>query len=142
MSQAKETDRVKVHYTGSLEDGTVFDSSKDRSPLEFTIGEGKIIKGLEEAVVGMSPGESKTAKIPAEAAYGPRREEMVVAFSRDRLPADIEPEVGQQLQLQKQTGETIPVIVSSVSEAEVVLDANHPLAGKDLMFDIQLVEVQ
>lgn len=141
MAQAKAGDTVKVHYTGKLEDGTVFDSSSDRDPLQFTIGDGMIIPGFEKAVVGMSPGDAKTEIIPTDQAYGPHLEEMVVVIDRQQMPAEIEPEVGQQLQIQQPTGQVIPVIITDVSDATVTLDANHPLAGEDLTFDIQLVEI-
>ncbi len=140
-AQAKDGDTVKVHYTGKLEDGTVFDSSIEREPLQFTIGEGQLIPGFEQAVVGMSPGESKTVEIPADEAY-PYREEMVLVVDRDQLPEDLQPEVGQQLQMRQPDGQTILVKVIDVSELSVTLDANHPLAGKDLTFDIQLVEIE
>lgn len=141
MAQAKFGDTVKVHYTGRLEDGTVFDSSLSGDPLEFTIGEGMIIPGFEQAVVGMSPGDSKTEHISVDQAYGPHREEMVVVVDRAQMPQELEPEVGQQLQIQQPTGQAIPVIVTDVSTSEITLDANHPLAGEDLTFDIQLVEI-
>jgi peptidylprolyl isomerase len=141
MSQAKQGDTVKVHYTGKLDDGTVFDSSQEREPLEFTIGTGSIIPGFEQAVIGMSPGESKTEIIPNDRAYGPYLEEMVLQVERQQFPSDIEPEVGQQLQIQHPTGEVIPVIITEVSPSVVTLDANHPLAGEDLTFDIQLVAI-
>lgn len=139
--QAKQGDTVKVHYTGKLDDGTVFDSSADREPLEFTIGEGMIIPGFEQAVVGMAPGDSKTELIPNDQAYGPHLDEMVVVVDRQQMPSEIEPEVGQQLQIQQATGQVIPVVVTDVSTSSVTLDANHPLAGEDLTFDIQLVEI-
>ena len=141
-AQAKDGDTVKVHYTGKLEDGTVFDTSIERDPLQFTIGEGQLIPGFEQAVVGMSPGESKTVEIPADEAYGPYREELVMVVDRDQLPEDLQPEVGQQLQIRQPDGQTILVKVIDVSESSVTLDANHPLAGKDLTFDIELVEVK
>jgi peptidylprolyl isomerase len=141
MAQAKFGDNVKVHYTGKLDDGTVFDSSSNGDPLEFTIGEGMIIPGFEQAVVGMVPGDSKTELIPMDQAYGPYREDMVVVVDRNQMPADMDPEIGQQLQIQQPTGQAIPVVVTNVSDAEVTLDANHPLAGEDLTFDIQLVEI-
>lgn len=141
MAQAKFGDTVKVHYTGKLDDGTVFDSSVSGDPLEFTIGEGMIIPGFEQAVVGMSPGDSKTELIPVDQAYGPHREDMVVIVDRAQMPPDMDPEVGQQLQIQQPTGQAIPVVVTDISDAEVTLDANHPLAGEDLTFDIQLVEI-
>lgn len=138
---AKNGDTVKVHYTGKLEDGTVFDSSEGREPLEFTVGEHEVIPGFEEAIVGMNQSESKTVKVPADAAYGPRIEEMVLKVERSRLPQDFEPQVGQQLQMRRSDGRTIIVTVNGVSESDVTLDANHPLAGKDLIFDIELVEI-
>jgi peptidylprolyl isomerase len=141
MTQAKTGDNVKVHYTGRLDDGTVFDSSRDRDPLEFTIGTGSIIPGFENAVIGMAPGESKTETIPTAQAYGPYMDDMVLVVNREQMPMEIEPEVGQQLQLQHPTGEVIPVVITDISPSEITLDANHPLAGEDLIFDIQLVEI-
>nr|HID13942.1 peptidylprolyl isomerase [Anaerolineae bacterium] len=141
MAQAKYGDTVRVHYTGKLEDGTVFDTSIDRDPLQFTIGEGQIIPGFEQAVVGMDPGESKTAKVPADEAYGPHLEEMVQVVDRNQFPVDLEPKVGDYLQIRLADGRTIVVMVTDVSESSVTLDANHPLAGKDLTFDIRLVEI-
>jgi peptidylprolyl isomerase len=141
MAQAKMGDTVKVHYTGKLDDGTVFDSSVDREPLQFTIGSGGIIPGFEQAVVGMNQGDSKTEKIPLDQAYGPYVDEMVVTIERRQMPSDLEPEVGQQLQIQQPNGQIIPVIVTDVSDSQVTLDANHPLAGEDLIFDINLVEI-
>lgn len=141
MTQAKRGDTVRVHYTGKLEDGTVFDSSLERDPLEFTIGAGQVIPGFEEAVVGLSPGQSVTATVPAEEAYGPHREEMVIPVERDRLPEDLALEVGLQLQVRQADGSVLIVTVTDLSDETVVLDANHPLAGKDLTFDIQLVEI-
>jgi len=140
MAQAQSGDTVQVHYTGKLSDGTVFDSSRDREPLEFAIGEGQIIPGFEQAVIGMEPGESKTAEIPSDQAYGPHREEMVLEVDREQIPEDIEVEPGQQLQVQHPSGQNIPVVVTNVAESKVTLDANHPLAGQDLTFDIELVK--
>ena len=141
MSEASQGNTVKVHYTGKLEDGTVFDSSRDRDPLEFQIGQGQIIPGFEEAVVGMSPGETKTTTVPAEKAYGERRDDMQSVVPKDRLPDDLEPEVGQTLQAKNEEGQVIPVRVVGVGDDEVTLDANHPLAGENLTFDIEVVEV-
>jgi len=141
MVQAKQGDTVKVHYTGKLGDGTIFDSSLDRAPLQFTIGAGDIIPGFETAVLGMNPGESKTQVIPTDQAYGPHLEEMVVTIDRQQIPPEIQPEVGQQLQIQQPDGQVLPVVITDVSTASVTLDANHPLAGEDLTFDIQLVEI-
>jgi FKBP-type peptidyl-prolyl cis-trans isomerase 2 len=141
MAQAKNGDTVRIHYTGKLDDGTVFDTSDGRDPLEFTLGEGQVIPGFEEAVLGMNADDSKTMTIPSENAYGPHREEMVVSVDRDQFPPDITPEIGQQLQMQRPDGQKMVVSVAEVSEATVTLDANHPLAGKDLTFEINLVEI-
>ncbi|WP_013324609.1 FKBP-type peptidyl-prolyl cis-trans isomerase [Gloeothece verrucosa] len=141
MAQAKQGDQVKVHYTGKLDNGEIFDSSVERTPLEFSIGKQEVIPGFEEAVIGMSPGDSKTVKIPSEEAYGPYYEELVMVIEREQIPPDLELEVGQQLQIQQETGQTIPVIVRELSEDDVTLDANHPLAGEDLTFEIELVAI-
>ncbi len=141
MPQAKEGDKVKIHYTGTLEDGTVFDSSSGHEPLEFTLGSGQVIVGFEEAVLGMNQGESKKVTIPADKAYGQRNEEMVINAARNQIPPDINPEVGQQLQMTGPAGEVVIVRVTEVTDEMVVLDANPPLAGKDLTFDIELVEI-
>jgi FKBP-type peptidyl-prolyl cis-trans isomerase 2 len=141
MKQAKIGDTVSVHYTGKFEDGTVFDTSINSDPMQFTIGEGQVIPGFEQAVTGMNPGESKTAKIQADQAYGPHYEEMMMVVNRDRVPVDLKPEVGQQLQASQSDGQTIIFMVTNASESSITLDANHPLAGKDLNFDIQLMEI-
>ena len=141
MAQAQNGDTVTVHYTGKLEDGTVFDSSANRDPLQFTLGEGLLIPGFEQAVLGMSPGEEKTAQVSADQAYGLHREEMVVEVDRQEFPPHFQPEVGQQLQMPQSDGRTIRLTVAAVSEQKVTLDANHPLAGRDLTFDIQLLEI-
>lgn len=141
MAQAKHGDTVKVHYTGKLEDGTVFDSSENREPLEFTIGEGKIIPGFEQAVIGMSPGESKTEKVPADQAFGPYREELVLEVDRQQIPADVELKVGNRLQFRHADSRATQGLITDVSESKVKLDANHPLARRDLIFDIQLLEI-
>ena len=138
MSQVKNGDTVKVHYTGTLADGTVFDSSLEREPLEFTLGAGQLIPGFEKTVLGMSAGESRTVTIPAEEAYGPYREEMVLEVPRTQLPADMQPQVGMQLQVGEEQGEGMVVQITQVSDTNITLDANHPLAGKDLTFNIQL----
>ncbi len=140
MAQAKSGDIVRIHYTGTLTDGSQFDSSAGREPLEFTLGDGMVIPGFDTAVDGMSIGESKTFEIPADQAYGERRNEMVMTVSRDEFPAHIDPEAGQQLQMQQ--GEQVFVVtVTEVSEDAIVLDANHPLAGEDLTFTVELVEI-
>ncbi len=141
MEKAKIGDTVKVNYTGRLDDGTVFDSSTGRGPLEFTIGGGEIIPGFEKAVIGMSPGEFKTHKVLADEAYGPHMNEMVIDVDRSRIPPDLKPEVGDRLQIHHPDGGTTPVLVTGVSDLSITLDANHPLAGKDLTFDIELVEI-
>jgi peptidylprolyl isomerase len=141
MAQATSGDTVKIHYIGRLEDGTVFDSSAEREPLEFTISSGQVIPGFEQAVLGMTPGETKTEKIPMDQAYGPHREEMVLEVSREQIPPDISPEVGQQLQIQQANGQSVPVFVTDVTDDKIILDANHPLAGEDLTFEIELVEI-
>ena len=141
MSQAKNGDTVKVHYTGKLNDGSVFDSSQEREPIEFEIGEGKLIPDFEESIVGMTPADSKTISIPAKKAYGEYNEELIMEVKREELPADMNPEVGQQLQASQEDGKMILLIVKEVAEATVKLDANHPLAGQDLTFEIKLVEI-
>jgi len=141
MAQAKSGDTVNVHYTGKLKDGAVFDSSVDQEPLQFTIGEGQIIPGFEQGVVGMKPGETKTIDIPADKAYGAHRRELVMVVDKSKIPAHLKPEVGQQLRINQIDGRAVAVRVTDVSESKVTLDANHPLAGKHLTFDIQLVEI-
>jgi len=132
-------DRVRVHYPGTLVDGSVFDSSKDREPLEFQLGKQLVIPGFENAVIGMMPGEKKTQRIPAAEAYGQRREDMLLEVEREQLPDEISPEVGMQLQMTTTDGRQVPVKMTEVSESKIRLDANHPLAGKDLVFDLELV---
>jgi len=141
MAQAKNGDTVTVHYTGRLENGTVFDSSANRDPLQFTLGEGLLIPGFEQAVLGMSLGESKTVEVSADQAYGPHQDEMVVEIDRQEFPPHFQPEVGQQLQIPQSDGRVTRLIVTDVSEQKVTLDANHPLAGRDLTFDIHLLEI-
>ena len=141
MSQAKSGDKVKVHYTGKLKDGTVFDTTSQGSPLEFTIGEGRLISDFEEAVVGMEPGESKSFEVASGNAYGPHREEMVMTVDRKQMPEGLNPQLNQRLQVQQSNNQPFVVTVTAVTEESVTLDANHPLAGKDLTFDIQLAEI-
>lgn len=141
MASAKHGDTVQVHYTGTLDDGTVFDSSANREPLQFTIGAGQIIPGFEDAVIGMKPGDAKSTTIPADQAYGPHNDDMVVMVDRDQFPNHITPEIGQQLQISQPNGQPIVVTVTDVSVESVTLDANHPLAGKDLTFNIELVAI-
>ena len=141
MTQVKSGDTVKVHYTGKLDDGTQFDSSIDNEPLQFTIGTGQIIPGFEQAIIGMSPGESKSTTIPADQAYGPHQPELVLIVERDKFPPHIDPTVGQQLEMRQSENQSVGVLVTDVSESHVTLDANHPLAGEDLIFDIELLEI-
>lgn len=149
MAQAKSGDTVKVHYTGRLEDGTVFDSSEcadddcgcETGPLEFKLGEGQVIPGFERAVEGMSIGETKTVNIPVADAYGDRQDELVAQVPRSDLPPGMNPEVGQQLEVTQEDGSSFPVLVIDVADDSITLDANHPLAGKDLTFDLKLVAI-
>ena len=142
MQQAKDGDTVKVHYEGRLTDGTTFDSSEGRNPLEFEVGSGAVIPGFDDGVKGMSVGDKKTINIPAEQAYGERQQELVIEFPRDRFPADMQPEVGMQLMMNNGSGQSFPVTVVEVKDDTITLDANHQLAGQDLIFDIQLVDIQ
>jgi len=141
MAGVKRGDTVKVHYTGTLDNGDVFDSSKEKEPVQFTIGNQEVISGFEQAVMGMTPGESKTTKISALRAYGPHRKELVVEVERKNINDDIDPQIGQRLQIKQPDGQQFLVTVTEVSDVKVKLDANHPLAGKDLTFEIKLVEI-
>jgi len=134
--------KVKVHYTGTLDDGTQFDSSRGRDPIEFEMGAGTVIPGFEAGVREMEVGETRKIRIPAEEAYGPHREELVMEFERDRLPPDLEPEVGMTLEMRGPDGRAFPVRVIAVNEKTITLDANHPLAGKALNFELELVSVE
>jgi peptidylprolyl isomerase len=142
MMKAENGNTVKVHYTGKLDDGTVFDSSREGDPLEFTVGSGHVIKGFDEAISGMKVGEQKAVNIPAAEAYGPVRDEMVLTIKRDQLPKNIELKEGLHLQMTQPNGAIFNVMVTNLAEDSVTLDGNHPLAGKDLNFDIELVEVK
>ena len=141
MTQAKHGDTVKIHYTGTLEDGTIFDSSKDREALQFKIGENQVIQGFEKGIIGMHLDEQKTIAIPSDEAYGPDRKEMVLLLTKNQFPENIQPKTGQQLQLKHTNGQTMIALVTQVSESNVTLDMNHPLAGKNLIFDIQIIEI-
>jgi peptidylprolyl isomerase len=141
MQQVKSGDTVKVHYSGRLTDGTPFDSSAGREPLQFEVGKGMVIAGFENGVMGMAVGDKKTIQIPVEEAYGPKNPDMIIAFPLSEFPEDLELEVGQQLNMTNAQGDHIPVIVTEIGEENVMLDANHPLAGEDLVFDIELVEI-
>ena len=141
MSTAKKGKTVKVHYTGTLDDGTVFDSSLARDPLEFTVGGGMVIAGFDDAVDGLAVGEYRTVHIPAAKAYGPHYPENVFAVPRDQFPPHMHPEVGQKMQIPHPQAGMITVTVSQMTDLEVTLDANHDLAGKDLNFTVQLIEI-
>ncbi len=145
MAQAVKGNKVQVTYTGRLEDGTVFDASQEcpgcdsvSGPLEFVIGDGSVISGFDAAVTGMIPGESKTVRIPVDNAYGPRIEELVAVIDRTDIPEGMDPQPGEQLEIVREEGETFPVLVLAVTPEKITLDANHPLAGQDLTFDIRL----
>ena len=133
--------KVKIHYTGTLDDGTKFDSSEGRDPLEFEMGAGMVIPGFETGVKDMAVGEKKSIHIPSTEAYGEKREEMVMQFERSQLPEDLEPEVGMGLQMQGPQGQPIPVQITVVEDTTITIDANHPLAGQSLNFELELVEV-
>lgn len=141
MTQVKPGDKVRIHYTGTLADGTRFDSSEGRAPLEFTVGSGEIIPGLDAALPGMAAGEKKTVQIPCAEAYGDRNPDACQAIPRAQVPGDIPLEIGTRLQLQTPQGQVMPVTVAEVTDEAVVLDANHPLAGEDLTFAIELVSI-
>ena len=140
MSKVKEGDTVKVNYTGTLKNGEVFDSSEGKEPLEFTLGEGQLIPGFEKAVVGMAVGDSAKIDIPSDEAYGEEREDLIINVPKNQLPDDVTPKVGMQLQVNQENGQPIPVLIKEVGETDLTLDANHPLAGQDLSFEIELVE--
>ncbi|MDG1767725.1 MAG: peptidylprolyl isomerase [Flavobacteriales bacterium] len=141
MSTAKVNDKVKVHYTGKLSSGEVFDSSVDREPIEFVVGGGQMIKGFDDGVLGMALNEKKTLNIPAEQAYGESNPALIQTLDRTQLPPDLKPEVGQTLVAGSPEGQEMHVQVTELTEATITIDANHPLAGKELIFDIELVEI-
>lgn len=141
MSVAKKGDKVKVHYTGTLQDGSVFDSSEGRTPLEFTIGGGQILPKFEEAVTGLKVGDETSVDIDAANAYGLVRDDLIIEVEKSKLPPDMECQIGQKLQMQQNNGQHIVVTVTQISDETVTLDANHELAGKDLNFKISLVEI-
>lgn len=142
MSKVKANDTVRVHYTGKLADGRVFDSSQDREPLEFTLGQGQIIPGFEKGVIDMAVAEKKTINIPSSEAYGERREDMMQEVPKEQLPPDIKPEVGMGLVSQTPQGQEMRLTVAEVKDETIVVDANHPLAGEDLTFEVELVEIK
>lgn len=142
MTQVKKGDTVKVHYHGKLTSGETFDSSAGREPLEFKVGEGNVIKGFDEGVMGMKVGDKKTVEIPVQDAYGPKDPGMLIEFPKDRFPADLDPQPGMSLQMSDNAGQAFRVVVSEVKDDKVILDANHPLAGEDLIFDIEMVDIK
>lgn len=141
MQQVKNGDTVKVHYHGKLNDGSTFDSSQGREPLEFEVGSGMVIQGFDNGVTGMAVGEKKTINIPADEAYGQKEDDRIMDFPLDRFPPDMKPEVGMELNMSNGQGQNIPVVITEVNENSVTLDANHPLAGKELIFDLELVDI-
>ncbi|MEO6646016.1 MAG: peptidylprolyl isomerase [Chitinophagaceae bacterium] len=141
MQQVKNGDTVRVHYEGRLIDGSTFDSSEGREPLEFEVGSGMVIKGFDDGVLGMKAGDKKTLNIPAEEAYGDINPEMLYEFPKEHLPKDMEFEVGMGLNMTNELGEVIQVVVTEIKEEFITLDRNHPLAGESLIFDIELVEI-
>jgi FKBP-type peptidyl-prolyl cis-trans isomerase 2 len=142
MNKPIKGNKVKVHYTGKLDNGEIFDSSLKREPLSFTIGAGRMIKGFEQAVLRMNKGESKTVKIKADDAYGHHQEDLLFDVSKDKLPENIDLKIGHELHLIQKNGRKVPVLISEVHETFVKIDANHPLAGKDLIFELELLDVQ
>lgn len=142
MSQVKTGDTVTVHYTGKLEDGSVFDSSVDRDPIQFTVGDQRLISGFEKAVLGMEPGQTRTVTLPPEEAYGPHRQDRVIDVDRKEIPPDIDIRIGQRLEMQQPGGQNLILTVTGIQDTQVTLDANHELAGKDLTFDIELVSIE
>lgn len=141
MTEAKMGDVVRINYTGRLADGRQFDTSVGKEPLEFTLGQGQVIKGLEKEVAGMAPGDKNTVTIPCDLAYGQHRSEAVQDLDRSKVPSGIEVKVGTQLQARTSDGSLLPITVVGVDESSVKIDANHPLAGEDLVFDVELVEI-
>lgn len=141
MAQAKAGDGVKVHYKGTFDSGEVFDTSEGRDPLEFNLGSGMVIPGFDDGVVGMEVGEKKSIKLPPEEAYGTAHEELVQKVPRNEVPAEIDIQVGMRLQAQGPGGQPFVVVVTEVTDEEVTVDGNHPMAGKTLNFDLELVEI-
>ena len=141
MPQAQNGDTVRVHYTGTLDNGHVFDTSDNRDPLEFTVGSGQVIPGFDQGVEGMEVGNSKTVTIEVEDAYGPRSDDMIVTVQHSQFPDDLTPEIGLQLELRRDDGSVLPAMIIDVTDDDVKIDANHPLAGERLTFEIELVEI-
>ncbi|MVT39711.1 peptidylprolyl isomerase [Chitinophaga oryziterrae] len=142
MMQVKNGDTVRVHYHGRLTDGTTFDSSEGRDPLEFQVGAGMVIKGFDNGVIDMKVGDKRTLEIPVDEAYGPKNAELIMEFPKDNIPAELNPEVGMDLQMSNPEGQVFPVKVAAIGSEFITLDANHPLAGEALVFDIELVEIK
>jgi len=141
MAQVKKNDKVKVHYTGKLNTGEVFDSSREREPLEFQVGQGQIIPGFENGVLDMKVNEKKTLVIPSAEAYGEAREDLIHEVPREHLPQEVQPEVGMGLVSKSPEGQEIQLIVKEVKDESIIVDANHPLAGKELTFEIEVVGI-
>jgi peptidylprolyl isomerase len=142
MTEVRKGDTIEVHYTGKLSDGMIFDSSVGKEPLEFAVGSGQVIAGFDEAVLGMVVGESKVVNIPVDKAYGERNEEMVITAPLEHVPPDLKPELGMRLEMGGAHGEVIRVVVTEITESHITLDANPPLAGKDLAFEIEIVSIR
>jgi len=142
MQAVKNGDTVRVHYHGRLTNGTTFDSSEGREPLEFKVGAGMVIKGFDNGVVDMTIGEKRTLNIPVEEAYGPKNDELIMEFPKSNIPSDLNPQVGMDLQMSNPQGQVFPVKVAAIGDESITLDANHPLAGEALIFDIELVEIK
>ena len=141
MTKVKKGDTVKIHYTGRLTDGTVFDSSENKEPLQFTVGSGQVILGFDEAVTNMAVGEMKTTEILCDKAYGQRDDNLIIVVDKKQVPPELKLEVDQRLEVGSPSGEMLPVTVIEVGEENITLDANPPLAGEDLTFDIELLEI-
>ncbi|MBN2646122.1 MAG: peptidylprolyl isomerase [Desulfuromonadaceae bacterium] len=141
MFVAKKGDTVKIHYTGTLKDGTVFDSSQDKQPLHFIVGQKEVLKGVDQAVIGMVPGETKTVVLAPEVAYGAVKPELIETIAREDLPADLNPKIGNQIEITREDGSLLYVMVTAADDTSITLDANHPLAGRELTFEIHMQEV-
>ncbi len=140
--QAQLGDTVAVHYKGKLSDGEVFDQSKEGEPIEFKVGDGQLIQGFEQAIVGMAPGDNKTEEVPFEGAYGERRDDLVLELDKSKIPEHLDPKIGDRLEIKQEEGNNIPVTVKEITEEAITIDANHPLAGQDLTFELELVEIK
>lgn len=142
MSEAKQGDQVHVHYTGKLEDGSVFDTSEGRDPLSFQLGKGQVVPGFDKAVNGMTVGEKKEVTISSDEAYGPRLDQLTFTVPRENLPPGYEPQVGEVMRMEYRDGRQLDVVITDTDEKAVTMDGNHPLAGEDLIFDIELVKIE